>query len=143
MPTFWVLWALVIPASAQVYKWVDEKGTTHYGERPPQGTKAQEVEQHLANPGPAPGKADQPNWKEKNLEFRSRRIQTEQAEGKRKQQEDAQRQACNQARDQLGQMKLARRLYHLDEKGERVFQTDDERSASIARQEQLVSQRCP
>lgn len=104
---------------------------------------AQEVEQHLANPGPAPGGADQPNWKEKNLEFRRRRIETEQAEGKRRQREDAQRQACNLARDQLAQMNLARRLYRLDEKGERAFQSDEERSASIARQEQLVSQRCP
>ena len=138
-----MLWALVIPATAQVYKWVDERGTTHYGERPPQGSKAQELEQHLANPDPAPGKADQPNWKEKDLEFRGRRIETEQAEAKRKQREDAQRQACNQARDQLAQIKLARRLYRLDDKGERVFQSDEERSASIARQEQLVSQRCP
>ena len=137
------MWALVVPAAAQVYKWVDEKGTTHYGERPPTGAKAQEVEQHLVNPGPAPGKADQPSWSEKDLEFRSRRIKTEQVEAKRKQQEDAQRQACRQARDELGQMKMARRLYHLDEKGERIFQTDEERSASIARQEQLVSQRCP
>ncbi len=137
------MWALVVPATAQVYKWVDEKGTTHYGERPPQGGKAQEVEQHLANPGPVPGKAGQPSWKEKDLEFRSRRIEAEQATAKRKQQEDAQHQACNQARDQLGQMKLARRLYRLDDKGERVFQSDEERSASIARQEQLVSQRCP
>jgi hypothetical protein len=137
------LWALVVPAAAQVYKWVDEKGTTHYGERPPQGRKAQEVEQHLPNPGPAPGKADQPNWKEKDLEFRSRRIETEQAEAKRKQREDVQRQACNQARDQLGQMIFARRLYRLDDKGERMLQSDEERGASIARQEQLVVQRCP
>jgi hypothetical protein len=138
-----VLWALVIPATAQVYKWVDERGTTHYGERPPQGGKAQEVEQRLANPGPVPEKASQPNWKDKDLEFRSRRIETERGEAKQKQQQDAQRRACNQARDQLGQMKLAHRLYRLDDKGERVFQSDEERSASIARQEQLVVQRCP
>jgi len=137
------LWALIVPATAQVYKWVDERGTTHYGERPPPGRKAQQVEQHLANPVPAPGKANQPNWKEKDLEFRSRRIETEQAEAKRKQQEAAQRQACDQARDQLAQMKLARGLYRLDDKGDRMFQSDEERSASIARQEQLVSQRCP
>jgi hypothetical protein len=141
--TFCVLWALLVPATAQVYKWVDEKGTTHYGERPPQGGKAQELEQHPANPGPARGTADQSNWKEKDLEFRRRRIETEQAEAKRKLREDAQRQACNQARDQLGQMKLAHRLYRLDDKGERVFQSDEERSASIARQELLVSQQCP
>jgi hypothetical protein len=137
-----MLWALLLPASAQVYKWVDEKGTIHYGERPPQGKKAQEVEQRLANPGSAPGKAAQPSWKEQDLEFRKRRIETEQTETKSKQQEAANRQACNQSRDQLAQMRLARRLYRLDEKGERVFQSDDERNASIARLEQLVSERC-
>jgi hypothetical protein len=137
-----MLWALFIPASAQVYKWVDEKGVTHYGERPPQGKSAQEVEQRLANPGPAPGKAAQPSWKEQDLEFRRRRIETEQADAKTRQREASQKQACNQARDQLAQMKSARRVYRLDEKGERVFQSDDERNASIARLEQLVSENC-
>ena len=142
MLTFWILWALVVPATAQVYKWVDEKGTTHYGEHPPQGRKAQEVEQHLANPGPAPGKADRPNWKEKDLEFRSRRIETEQAEAKKKQQEGANHEACNQARDHLTQMKAARRLYRLDEKGERVYQSGEEHQTSVAQLERLVSERC-
>ncbi len=137
-----MLWALVVPAMAQVYKWVDDKGVTHYGERPPQGKKAEKVEQRLANPEPAPGAAAQPNWKEQDLEFRKRRIETEQTEAKDKQRETSQRQTCNQARDQLAQMKSARRLYRLDEKGERVFQSDDERNAAIARFERLVSDRC-
>ena len=71
---------MFLPASAQVYKWVDEKGTTHYGERPPPGKKAREVQQRLANPGPAPGKQAQPNWTEKELEFRGRRIESERGE---------------------------------------------------------------
>ena len=137
-----VLWALLVPAIAQVYKWVDEKGVTHYGERAPQGKKAQEVEQRLANPGPAPGKAAQPGWKEQDLEFRRRRIEAEQTEAKDKQQESSQRRACNQAHDQLAQMKSARGLYRLDDKGERVFQSDEERKVSIARLEQLISERC-
>jgi hypothetical protein len=137
-----VLWALLIPATAQVYKWVDEKGGTHYGERPPQGGKAHEVEQRLANPGPAPEKPAQPSWKERDLEFRRRRIQNEQAEAKDKQREASQRQACSQARDHLAQMKSARRLYHLDEKGERIFESDGERNTSIAQAEQAIAQRC-
>jgi len=137
-----VLWALLIPANAQVYKWVDEKGVTHYGERPPQGKKAQEVEQRLANPGPAPGKAAQPGWKEQDLEFRRRRIETEQTEAKDKQQESSQRQACKQARDRLALYKSARGSFHLDEKGERVWHSDAEHNASIARLDQQVSERC-
>jgi hypothetical protein len=137
-----LLWALRLPATAQVYKWVDEKGATHYGEQVPQGKKAQAVEQRLANPAPAPGKAAAPNWKEQELEFRRRRIESEQTEARDKQRESSRNQACNQARDQLAQMKAARRLYRLDEKGERVFQSDEQRNASVARQEQLVAERC-
>jgi hypothetical protein len=139
---FCALWALVVPAIAQVYKWVDEQGGTHYGERAPQGRKAEEVGQRLANPGPAPGKAAQPSWQEQDLQFRRRRIENEQAEAKNKQREATQAQACSQARNQVAQVRSARRLYSMDEKGERVFQSDDERNASIARLEQLVSERC-
>ena len=137
-----MLWALLVPAQAQMYKWVDEKGVTHYGERPPQGKKAQEVEQRLANPAGAPGKAAQPGWKEQELEFRKRRIEAEQTEAKDKQQEASRRRNCNQARDQLAQMKTARRVYRLNEAGERVFQSDEERNAAIARMEQQLAERC-
>ncbi len=125
-----------------MYKWVDEKGTTHYGERPPQGRKAQEVEQRLSKPGPAPAKAAEPDWKAKDLEFRSRRIEAEQAEAKQKQQDAANRQACNQARDHLAQMKTARGLYRLNDQGERVYESDEERRASTAQLEALIAQRC-
>jgi len=136
------LWALLVPAFAQVYKWVDEKGVTHYGERSPQGKKAQEVEQRLANPAPAPGKSAQPGWKEQELEFRRRRIENEQAESKQKQQEASQRQTCSEARDHLARLKSARGVYRLNEKGERLFQSDDERSATIASLERQISERC-
>lgn len=139
---FCVLWALLVPASAQVYKWVDEKGVTHYGERPPQGKNAREVGERLANPAAQPGTAAQPNWQEKELEFRSRRIEAEQAEAKQKQREAGNRQACNQARDRLAQMKAARGSYRLNEKGERVYQNEDEHRAAIAQQEQLTAERC-
>jgi hypothetical protein len=136
------LWALLIPASAQVYKWVDENGRTHYGERPPQNAKAREVEQRLASPGPAAGTANPSNWKEKDLEFRGRRIQAEQAETKQKQQEAAEIQACNQARDSLSRMKSARRMYRLDEKGGRVYRDNEESQATIAQMEQRIGQYC-
>ena len=51
---FLVLAAVAAPACAQVYKWVDERGVTHYGERPPQGRKATEVPDRLGTP-PAAG----------------------------------------------------------------------------------------
>ena len=121
---------------------MDEKGVTHYGERPPDGKKAAQVEPRLATPGLVPANSPQPSWKDKDLEYRSRRVETQQAEVKQEQQRTAQRLACNQARDRLAQMKLARRVYQLDEKGERVYQSDEERNASAAELEQVLAQRC-
>jgi len=121
---------------------MDEQGRTHYGERPPQNAKAREVEQRLANPGPAAGKPAPSNWKEKDLEFRGRRIQAEQAETKQKQQETAALQACNQARNALAQTKTAQRMYRVDETGQRVHQDEEERQASIAQMERQAEQLC-
>src|SRR5262249_12603470 len=50
---FSMIAALAAPAFAQVFKWVDERGVTHYGERPPRGAKATEVQDKLASPPPA------------------------------------------------------------------------------------------
>ncbi len=139
------LWLMLVsvPAHAQVYKWVDEKGVTHYGERAPQGRKSQEVKDKLANPaGPGGAAAAQPSWQDQESEFRGRRIQAEQAEAKKQAQDASQRKACIEARDELAQLKAARRVYKLDDKGERIFESDEQRAASIARQEQLIAARC-
>ncbi len=34
----------VSAASAQVYKWIDENGKTHYGQKPPEGKQSRQVE---------------------------------------------------------------------------------------------------
>ncbi len=38
-----VLLFAMVNANAQIYKWVDEKGVTHYGQKPPENTKSTEV----------------------------------------------------------------------------------------------------
>lgn len=135
-------------ATAQVFKWVDEKGVTHYGERPPQGQKAQPVETKPLNtpaPGPAssPGKArGSENWQEQNLEFQKRRIQREQqAEREQREVNDRQRR-CNVARDDLRRLESSRRLYDLNDKGERVYLDDAGRTAALERARRSVGRAC-
>jgi hypothetical protein len=135
-------------ATAQVFKWVDEKGVTHYGERPPQGQKAQPVETKPLNtpaPGPAssPGKAQGgENWQEQNLEFQRRRIQRErQAERDQQGAKDRQRR-CNIARDDLRRLESSRRLYDLNDKGERVYLDDAGRTAALERARRSVERSC-
>ena len=139
---------LIGAATAQVFKWVDEKGVTHYGERPPQGQKAQPVEAKplttpAAGPASSPGKAQgSENWQEQNLEFQRRRIQRErQAERDQQAAKDKQRR-CNVARDDLRRLESARRLYDLNDKGERVYLDDTGHKAALGRAHLRVDRSC-
>jgi hypothetical protein len=138
--------SLVGTSAAQVFKWVDEEGVTHYGERSPQGQKAQPVETKPITapvPGSSPGGTqDSEYWKDKNLQFQQRRIQREQ-QAEREQQEAQERQRlCNVARDNLRQMESARRVYDLNEKGERVYLDEARRSTSIEQARGRVTRSC-
>lgn len=49
--------AFAPPSQADIYKWVDEQGATHYGERPPSRASAQSIETHNTQSStPAPTK---------------------------------------------------------------------------------------
>jgi len=115
---FLILAGAVAPAFGQVFKWVDERGVTHYGERPPQGGKASEVPDKLGTPGGIPPRASQGDAKPPEPE------KTE--ETKRKEQCDQQRELL----DRLVQNELGSGKVQID------------RANAIARQEKLVAERC-
>ena len=135
-----------LPAFAQVYKWVDERGVTHYGERPPQGSKASEVPNRLASPAPGGAGAEASNPKDpgpeqgqarpKNQDPRpapSKGPSTQEAEATKRQQ------LCDQQRALLERLKQSPPSYTLNEKGERI---PLDNSAAIARQEKFAAERC-
>lgn len=134
--------ALLLSAGAafgQVYRWVDEKGVTHYGAEPPKGAKAREVEDKLATPpGTAPRSED---WQQRDREFRQRQIQAGEAQAKKDEEARRRRALCNEQRDLLARLRQSR-TYTLNEKGERVFDDESQRQATIARQEKIVAQHC-
>ena len=60
------------PAWAQVYKWVDEQGRTHYGEKPPAKGAAQVKSQDAAG-APKPGGSG--DLKQQEKDFQQRQAQ--------------------------------------------------------------------
>lgn len=131
---------LPLAAAAQtMYKWVDEKGVTHFSESPPPDGKAAKIE---VKPGgnEAPRSDD---WKQRDLESRQRRAAKEAVDSeaqKREQQLRAPR--CSEARRQLDGLKNSRRMYRTDPKGERVYVEDTERPALVERWEQEARKYC-
>lgn len=134
---FLILATLAAPTFAQVYKWVDERGVTHYGERPPQGRKASEVPHKLGTP-PAPGAAresappqDQAPQQTPPQDPGARKSppQAQAAPSPSKESRDALRrkEQCNQQRELLARLKKNPQL---------------DVSGAIARQEKTVADLC-
>lgn len=148
--------ALAAPAFAQVFKWVDERGVTHYGERPPRGAKATEVQDKLASPPPArSGAAASPAQKEEPRASQPGSLPANpgptgvpppspapaaKAPPTPQEQQAAARKAeCDRERTALARLRASTTSYALNEKGERI--TIDN-SAAIAEQQKRVSEQC-
>jgi hypothetical protein len=141
-------------AAAAVYKWTDEQGVTHYGEKPPPGRKAQELQIRTAPQSAPPAAAkgdgkDKPGrgWQEQEREYQQRRVERLEQEHKEQQQQARMRaeakERCRVARYDLDLFeKRGRPVYRLDEKGERKYYEDKERDAIIARAKKEVAEFC-
>ena len=144
---------LAMPASAQMYKWVDEHGRTQYSDKPPPNNVMTEKLRSVRTPPNAPASGDTTSGAakdaakagpmttvEQELAFRKRQQEAAKAE-----QEAAQKQAqtrerdenCKRAKTALAQFQLGGRQVRINEKGERVYLDENQiaQDAERARQE--------
>ena len=130
----WLLLLLLLApvASAQVYKWTDDKGRVHYSETPPAGTKPGEVKPPAAQPQQRPAQ----DLRSQETDFRRRQVEQRQIEERQAVEDANRRSRCDYAKEELAIAERAR-LYKL-EKGERVFLGDDEQQAAVARRREEI-----
>ena len=125
-----------------MYKWVDEKGVTHFSESPPpEGTKgAAKIDVKPVMPDKAP--VD--NWRERELESKQKRaVQGVRDENARRQEEAQAARRCSEAKRRVDTMTHSRRVYNLDGKGERVYLDDTQRAAQLEEARRDLSRNCP
>jgi uncharacterized protein DUF4124 len=137
--------ALATPLAHAMYKWVDEKGVTHYSETPPADGKAEKIEIKPAVPAAA-GKAAPETWKQRDLDSRQKRIerdhQEEEGLAKAKRDSAARQDQCRRARRELSVLETQVPVYALNEKKEKVYITDEERAREIADWKKLIQENC-
>jgi len=138
---------LALPAAAQVYEWRDAEGRLNYSDQPPHG-----VEAKLIRPGrPSAATAEEaaeaspPTLAERELEFRERRA--EEAEAKARAEQDSRQAAerermCTQARSQLAALQSGQRVSRFNQRGEREYLDDVERTAEITRAQDFIRNNC-
>jgi hypothetical protein len=135
-----------LPVVAQtMYKWVDEKGVTHFSESPPPDEKTEKKATKVTPKvvPPSGGTAYDANaWKSKEAEAKKRQVdrgQQEQASAK-----DAAKQAelCDRARSRLSFLQNTHIIYRDNPDGSRTFMEDKQRDAEIARAKEVADQAC-
>lgn len=151
---FLILAAAAAPAFAQVFKWVDERGVTHYGERPPSGAKATEVQDKLASPPPSRAPASPAPKGETRASKSGEPIANPGPTGvpppspapaakapltPQEQQAAARKAECDSARAELARARQGTTSILLDKSGN---QTKIDNSAAISEAEKRVSRQC-
>lgn len=138
-------WITCASWAASIYKWVDEKGITHFSEIPPTTQKAEEIRGPADPSAEAGGKPPAKNWQEQETEFRKRQLDRQEAARK---QEESEREAsgrkkqCAIEKRWLQKLQGAREVYEIDEDGKRVPLDEKGRSTEIERSKKLIESYC-
>ena len=128
--------------AAEVYKWIDKEGNVQYSDRPPPDSATKSTPRKLAVPAPtdAGGSTVDTAWRDKDLEFKKRRVEESEKEKKREQLKPI----CNDTRGKLKWFLENDRvkISQFNEKGDPVWMTRQERNAEIARVREFISLNC-
>jgi hypothetical protein len=145
---FWLLLLLALgqSAAADVYRWVDEHGRVHFGDRPP-ASEAVETTTVETQTGPPPDAAssssDRGVARQRLLDQYQKERDAKQEAAQRKREEEQRReQLCVQARTDLENYRTHPMLYEMASNGERRYLSDEERAQTIAEARQAVEHWC-
>lgn len=142
----WLIVVLLVVGTpvwaAGVYKWVDEQGRVHYGDKP-QGGQAESVDVK-SEPGTSSAPAvDLDQTRQRLLQaYEEERLEREQKRAEAAKEAERRKQNCARAKDELRNLETASYLYDFDEKGERVILNDAEHARALARARADVKEWC-
>lgn len=139
---FCMLVLLPLPGHAEIYKWVDEQGTTHYTETaPPSDIESESIE--------PPDRLDSTQAiknleaQEKTLrELREARIEKASEAEKTKQHEEQRKEACEQSKSRLASYQQRPRVAIEDKDGNVQRITEERRQAEITKSNDYVKKYC-
>ncbi len=148
--------------ATEVYTWTDANGVVHYGDKPPDGQKAQIINiRETHGPGtteatPTPGEAQpdpasdalmmndaheqETSPSQSAAEARREKIAKNREERREKQAEMDR--TCATHRERLASIEPHRRVFYRDESGENVRMDDDKRIALVEESRDFLAENC-
>ena len=141
-----IAWASVLFAALShagtVYKWVDERGKVHYGDRPPATAAPSEVEIE-DRPAPAPEDSDRREKTRRLLDaIESEREQEQEAEARERARAAQRKRNCAIAKRRVEILERANTVSVTDYDGERKYLDEAGRAKALAQARKLVRKWC-
>jgi hypothetical protein len=134
------LLAATAAAAQTMYKWVDEKGVTHFSESPPPDGSASKITPRVTPPSSPAAPAD--DWKAKDAEFRKRQIERSQKEQTDAKSAAKRQSQCDRARSRLSFLRNTGRIYRDNPDGTRTFMDESERDEEMSRAREVEREAC-
>jgi hypothetical protein len=136
----------VVSAQAEVYKWVDETGTVHYGDSPESGSQAVKAQYHKAPKAPVTTGEDQLSREEKRQRISDMleedRLEKNKERERKKVERERKKRECNRLKDRQRHVERAGGLYNLDKNGNRVFMSNEQRKKSEQKLRKRIQKVC-
>lgn len=132
---------MLLPAltvAGEVYKWVDEEGNVHFGDKPQSNVKSETVK--IDKHTPDPNYRDRMQSIKQNMESRREASIEKKVEQKKLSEENASR--CQNAKRRLYPLKQKIRVFSYDDAGERKYMDDSDRTIRIKALEAIVKKTC-
>jgi len=132
---------LLVPAAAlaQIYKCLDERGVTHYTDKPRPGCKGGAVDIRSQPPVSGQIRPQSEDFARQDADFKRRQIERERVAEKDR---AALQRRCGSARNEFAYLSSVQRLFRVGPNGERVYLDDSVREKRLAElREQLRA--CP
>ena len=126
-------------AQATLYKWVDEKGVTQYTETPPPEGKASKKIEITPSPSAAPANDD---WRKRDQESKQRHLKDDERKAQENQNAAVRHNLCLKAQREIDVLNRGIPVYHVNERGERVYLDDGERARQMAGWSQQARENC-
>ena len=135
-----LLIAALLPAlaTAEIYRWTDEQGRVHFGQRPVAGAEAVDVKPQVVERD-----ASTREREERSQRFYdARRDERRQAASVAAEQREARAAECRDLRQRLEQIPEGYRYYREGANGERIYYSDEETDTARRQLRARIAEHC-
>lgn len=131
-------------SQSEIYKWVDENGMVHFDDRPGSGNKEKiEIKTTETSSSSDTELQERLEQERKLLDiYEEERQEKNLKQAEQRKEKKKWKERCAEAKDYKKRVDASSGIYELDEKGERVVLSEEERNARVKELKEFIKNNC-